>query len=330
MASATLTSAGQLQETAAKLAAAAQDSGVVEGLDGYFFLREELEHLAAGKFWGEAAPAASKTGNDKIADPVPALVSYSKELGKRGVDLYLMVVPPKALIYPDKLDAGLSPKASVEAAALYRSFYDELENKGVKTLDLIPEMLEARDKEDLYCLTDTHFSGAGLALFAEKAAAIIKAEDWYEKEEKKQLQSQQKTVSITGDLLTMMGKDGPQEELELLFITNAEGAALDSDIASPVVLLGDSHTLVFSAGGDLHARGAGLFDRLSGELGFAVDLLGVRGSGVTPARIKFYQRSKKDPDYLTSKKIVIWCFTAREITGSGGWKKIPPAPPAAK
>ena len=49
---------------------------------------------------------------------------------------------------------------------------------------------------------------------------------------------------------------------------------------SPVLLLGDSHVLVFQAGGNLHARGAGLADQLALELGFAVDVRELTDEGV--------------------------------------------------
>ncbi len=41
---------------------------------------------------------------------------------------------------------------------------------------------------------------------------------------------------------------------------------------SPVLLLGDSHALVFHAGEDLHGSGAGLADHLALSLGFPVAL----------------------------------------------------------
>jgi alginate O-acetyltransferase complex protein AlgJ len=91
-----------------------------------------------------------------------------------------------------------------------------------------------------------------------------------------------------------------------------------------VILLGDSHTLVFHSGGDMHASGAGLADQLALELGFPVDLIGVRGSGATPARISLYRRVRGDADYLKKKKLLIWCFTAREFTeATSGWRIVP-------
>jgi len=48
----------------------------------------------------------------------------------------------------------------------------------------------------------------------------------------------------------------------------------------------------------------------------------VRGSGATPARINLLRQARANPDYL-KKKLVIWCFTAREFTESNGWQKVP-------
>jgi len=67
---------------------------------------------------------------------------------------------------------------------------------------------------------------------------------------------------------------------------------------SPVILLGDSHTLVFSRGpaDTLHSVGGGLADLLALELGFPVDLIGVRGSGSTSARAPLVQISVPPPE----------------------------------
>lgn len=300
---------------------------VVSGIDGWLFFKEELQHLGAGRFWGDGAGQASLAKDKSSADPLPAIEEYSKLLADRGITLYLMPVPPKALIYPDKLAVTIERSAADKELELYREFYGQLAAHGVKVIDLLPDLLENRDKAPLYCRTDTHFSGAGLALFAKAAAEAMKKEAWYAASKKKTFVKTKLMVTINGDLNQMAGGTGPEEELELAVVTaKDDGKAVESDAGSPVILLGDSHALVFQAGGDLHAKGAGLFDHLSAELGFAVDLLGVRGSGVNPARIKLFQRAKQDADYLAGKKALIWCFAAREFTGPGGWKKIPVAP----
>jgi hypothetical protein len=300
---------------------------VISGIDGWLFFKDDLQHLGTGKFWGDAAASASGVKDKSIADPLPVIEEYSRLLAERGITLFLMPVPPKALIYPDKLAEKLERSATTQELALYHEFYGQLAARGVKVIDLLPMLLLNRDKATLYCRTDTHYSGAGLALFAKAAAEAIKMEKWYAATEKKNYVKTKRVVTIHGDLNQMAGGTGPEEEMELAVVTGKDdGQQIDSDMKSPVILLGDSHALVFQAGGDLYAKGAGLFDHLSAELGFAVDLLAVRGSGVTPARIKLFQRAKQDAGYLAGKKALIWCFAAREFTGSDGWKKIPVAP----
>jgi alginate O-acetyltransferase complex protein AlgJ len=81
--------------------------------------------------------------------------------------------------------------------------------------------------------------------------------------------------------------------------------------------------LVFHSGGDLHATGAGLPDRLGAALGSSPDVLGVRGSGATSSRIALARRARADDAYLDAKKAVVWCFAGREFTEADGWKKVP-------
>lgn len=325
--STTLPAAQGFRDLCKDLVEKSAGSSVVKGIDGWLFLKQELRHLGAGRFWGEDAATVTRTKNKSFADPVPTIVEYNNLLKEKGITLYLMPVPPKGLVYPDKLAEGIDQIAAEEDRALYEEFYGVLERSGVKTINLMPLLLENRDKTNVYCKTDTHFSGTGLTLFAEAVANVIKKAEWYSVVPKRKYQQTVQKVAIKGDLTQMAGGTGAAEELELVIVSGkADGQPVKSDLKSPVILLGDSHTLVFNAGGDLHARGGGLFDNLSARIGFPVDLLGVRGSGVTPARIKLFQRSKKDDKYLEGKKILIWCFAAREFTGPGGWRKIPVAP----
>jgi alginate O-acetyltransferase complex protein AlgJ len=179
----------------------------------------------------------------------------------------------------------------------------------------------------LYCLQDTHWSGVATVLAAEQVAGEVRSKPWLEADPKDTVRDEWKTVEIAGDLWRAL--DDPsvdKEHLSLRFIgTGPDGAftPVEPDPSSPVILLGDSHTLVFHAGGDMHAEGAGFADQLALELGFAVDLVGVRGSGATAARINLLRRAQQTPEYWTKKKLVIWCFAARELTESDGWRIVP-------
>ncbi|MFT5729198.1 MAG: hypothetical protein ACI8PB_003361 [Desulforhopalus sp.] len=312
-----------LREMCKDLVAANGDKSAVVGVDGWLFLKDELLHMSGGQFWGKDAARVSRAKKKEYADPIPAIISYNKALANKGITLYLMPVPPKGLVYPGKLVEGVVPGDVENERAIYTDFYEQLRSNGVKVIDLLPQLTKKAAEKNVYCKTDTHFSGSGLGLFVQEAAKEIKSEPWYEAVSKKEYAVKDQHVSITGDLSQMLGLEKQEDILLSLVSSKEDGSQIKSDDKSPVILMGDSHTLVFSVGGDLHAKGAGLFDHLSASLGFPLDLLGVRGSGVTPARIKLYQRSKKNPDYFAGKKVLIWCFTAREFTGTGGWREIP-------
>lgn len=313
------------QQQITALAASADENGVVLGKDGWLFLKEEFEHLGSKAFYGQDVLDVTKAVKPEFGDPLPAIVDFNSQLKEHGIELIFVPIPPKALIYQDKLLGEVAVKQAAELDQPYKDLYVKLLEQGVQVLDLIPIFRAAREKEQLYCKTDTHYSGSGLGLVADELKRIIEKGDWYAGVTKKVYKKEQRDIAIHGDL-SVMQKTDTQENISLLFVTDAATGKVEvADPASPVLLLGDSHTLVFSVGGDLHTTGAGLFDQLNAGLGFPVDLLGVRGSGATPSRIKLYQRSRKDALLLEKKKVVVWCLSARELTGSGGWRKIPVA-----
>jgi hypothetical protein len=132
------------------------------------------------------------------------------------------------------------------------------------------------------------------------------------------LEVSEEPVEIQGDL------GGDKENVVLRFVRpQGQAGRVEPDRASPILVLGDSHVLVFHDGGDMHATGAGLSDQLAFALGAPVDLLGVRGSGATSARVSLARRARARSDYLIAKKVIIWCFGARELTQADAWKLVP-------
>ncbi len=309
-----------------------QRTMVVEGRDGWLFLASELRHLGAGKFWGDEAAAVSQARRPEWADPLPAILDFRDQLLEAGVELMIVPVPPKSIIYRDKLPtARLDEEALPRVDVHHEAFYDLLRENGVEILDPTSLFLSNRPhpKGHLHCQQDTHWSGAATVLVAKRIAASVSSRSWFESIPKTTRQEEWKSVEIAGDLWAALGDPSlAKERVSLRFVgtgSGSEGALIPvaSDPTSPVVLLGDSHTLVFHAGGDMHAEGAGLADQLAQEMGFAVDLLGVRGSGATAARINLLRRAQSTPEYWANKRLVIWCFAARELTESDGWRIVP-------
>ena len=329
-------------ECLAKARAAAKAYAItIRGKNGWLFFGPELRHVGVGTFWGEAARKTSQANDPEAADPLPAILDFKAQLEKAGIELLMVPVPPKALIYPDMLSsrAVFDVKAPTRFDAAHHQFYELLRSRGVNVLDLTPQFLKQRLDASgaLYCKQDTHWSGRGCVLAARLIAQNLQDRAWLQAVPKVKLAQQWKRISIEGDLWQGLGDPlPPRESLPLRFVGRAmsqstsKAPAVPKPLApnpsSPVVLLGDSHDLVFHDGDDMHARGAGLPDQLAAELGFAVDLIAVRGSGATPSRTTLMRRVRANPSYLKQKKLVIWCFSAREFTESLGWQKVPIVP----
>lgn len=306
---------------AAQLEAAG--GNVYQGLDGWLFFGPELRSVSVGPFWGENAARVSRAA--QFQDPLPAIIDFHKQLAGAGIELLFMPVPAKASVYPDKLDASLDP-AGPRLDAACAAFYDLLRVQGVQVVDLQPLFAAHRDEPEgpVYCKTDSHWSPRACTLAAAHIAGLLKDRPWLADIPKTPYESAPTDLEIDGDLRQYL-KDAtlPKETVHAEVIGTRGGAAITPTEPwgeSPVLLLGDSHNLVFHGGGDMHAAGAGFPDQLARALGFPVDLVAVRGSGATPARMTLLRRR----DNLAGKKVVIWCFTAREFTeATGGWRELP-------
>lgn len=293
--------------------------------NGWLFLAAELRFLSLGHFWGDEARKVGRAQKSDLADPIPAIVDFQKQLKARGIDLLVVPVPPKAAVYPEKILPAFDVGATDPAPAL-RRFYEELRAGGVDVLDLAPLFIQNRDDKrgGVFCKTDSHWSGLGCVLAAQAIAEKMRGKLTVPASQKDYV-SEWRDAEIKGDLVGLLPPGSPKsgsEKISVRSISEKGGSGgIDPDPNSPVLLMGDSHTLVFH---DFLAERAGLVDQLAQELGFAPDLIGTRGSGATPVRISLYRRSLKDPGYLTKKKVIVWCFAAREFTeATEGWARVP-------
>ena len=299
---------------------------VVRGLNGWLFFAPELRALTAGPFWGRHAVGVSRATNPKYGDPLEPIVAFHEDLRGAGIELLLVPVPAKIAIYPEEFSpesAAIRPATTL--APDHAKFYALLKKRGVAVLDLTSTFLEHRSDTDgqLFCRTDSHWSGRGALLAARSIAARIGERDWLKEPAPRTFASETRPVEITGDLARWIDEKQPEREtVPLTFVgqRTADGLLpVEPSRDSPVLLIGDSHTLVFHDA-DLHARGAGLPDHLALLLGHPVDLVGVRGSGATATRIALLRRG----DQMRGKRVVIWCLSFREFTeSSDGWRTVP-------
>lgn len=193
-----------------------------------------------------------------------------------------------------------------------KPFYEELRAKGIEVLDLSDVYLKS-GKGNIYCRTDAHWSPAGISIAAEELAKQIGEKGT------KQYTVKNVQQTISGDLAKSLNPSAPDaEEISLQIVSDAV------DENSPVLLIGDSHTLIFSTGGDMLTSDAGLAEALAVKLGMPIDRMGIKGSAATAVRINLFRKGMKNKAWLKNKKYVIYCFSCREFTeASGGWSVVP-------
>jgi len=177
----------------------------------------------------------------------------------------------------------------------------------------MPPWLEKND-HDIFCRTDAHWSPLGIEIAADKIAERISIRGNVE------YNFSIKEITISGDLLSSL--DSNTKSVEKLNIKQVQENVWSDD--SPVLLLGDSHLLFFSIGGDMLASNAGLGEQLALKLQMPLERIAVRGSAANAARINLFRKAARNPQWLKNKKYIIWCFSCREFNGTaGGWRQIP-------
>ena len=195
-----------VNELAAKSRSAESErAAVIPGVDGWFFLSSDIRFLSVGQFWGADAAKVSRAHKPESADPIPAIVDFHEQLKKRGIDLLLMPVPPKAAIYPEKILPDVDLHGETAAPFLAR-FYDELRKREIDVVDLAPVFLQNRASEHgpVFCKTDTHWSGLGCVLAAQTIKEKIREK--LAGQPRKDYAAEWKEITIKGDLGDLAGR----------------------------------------------------------------------------------------------------------------------------
>ncbi len=291
----------------AALAEQSADFAVKGGENPWLFLTAELAHVGKGEFWQSPLPA------------VNSMAAFQKQLAEKGVQLLVVPVPAKAAIYPEKLVPGAGDVRPLTP------FLAQLKEAGLKTVDLDAVFRAAKPgaKDALYCATDAHWSPAGISMAADAITAAIGADRNLAPLLKgKAPANAAGQLKIKGDLTAAESLKGtPAETVAVTWPLGKEGKGSKAEAASPVLLLGDSHTMVFTDGEALgmHCEGAGLREHLEARMGSGLAQVSNQNSGGDGARRLLRQRELSNPDYWKGRRLVIWVFSEREFT-AGKWR----------
>jgi len=311
---ATFTAADEVRsDLAARAASAAKSEALtVRGRADWFFVAQELTHYGTAPGWWSAAPA-----DVKASSPLEAIASCKDNLASVGVELILVPVPGKVVLHPGELAPPLTTSADGRIDAEERAFYAALEKRGVTVVD--PTAVFARLQAvgtAPFCRQDSHYSPAGQQAVAAAVAALIKGRPWYATLPKVPVETVTTSVLVNGDLALLAGDPLPAKEQFTVRQVKVGAAFADDDAlaasrrAAPLLLIGDSHCLVYGDATDLLADHAAFGPQLTAETALFVDVVANRGSGLNAPRLELIRRK----DRLAGKKCLVWLFTARLFT----------------
>jgi len=293
---------------------------VVIGRDGWLFFRPNITYATHPPFTHYV-----KDARLRCKDPFPAIASFARDLRSRGIDLVVVPVPVKPSIYPEKLtalyDESLGPPVNVYA----EEFFRRLRQEGITVIDLTRTLWDAKPRGKLYLSMDTHWTPLGMSVFADALAEeLVRRHGWLS-ERLREYAVRPLKVAHTGDIQVMLNLPswsrmyGKEEVVIEQVLDQATGKLVEPDPGSPIVLLGDSFTNVFSLAEMNWGDHAGLGEHLARRLGRPIDVIAVNGGAPTATRQKFARRG-----IIAGKKLVVWAFATRElITPDTAWDVVP-------
>ena len=309
---------------------------LVAGRDGWVFHENELLHAATTSFIGKDAAAANPYTKPDFADPIPAIVDFNNQLAAKGIELLLVPVPGRPVIYPESVlgQARIDGQKTLPSLATARTeFLAEVQRQGVNVLDLLPLFLEKRStgEEELFYRLDTHWTPFAVTEAAAAMAKHVITKPWYAGVPRREFSIDMRSVTRPGPILETLRAMGLGEDRdEETFVCRRIQLKTETGISrlilrnseSPIVVIGDSYSTWWNE------FDAGLGQQLAAELGFPVDILSTTGGGTTATRINLVRTIRSEPGYLDGKKLLIWCFGKRSLSISReGWRKVPLSAP---
>ena len=279
--------------------AAAGSNGV--GRDDWRFSSTELKRVSRGS-------AASNPG------AVDAIADYARSLKKSGVQLIVVPIPPKSLIYADYLSPDWKPgrKKAATLGGDYKAVNANLRARGVSVVDATEILRENRlsKKGRSFPKSSATVSPKSAQLISAVVAEVARTGGW--------LNDGIKVSGISGTDTTV-GLDkslgGPAETVPARAVRQ-NGSLIQSSSKAPVLILGDATA---TAG---KSTGTSFADQLAFELRVPVDIQSSTTDGRNVPRTRVLRQSVMSPGYASRKKCVVWIFNAAEFTVRD-WRKVP-------
>jgi len=302
------------------------------GRDGWLYYRPDIDHLAGPGFLAprqlqRRAAGGSEWHRPPQPDPVRGVLDFHRQLQARGIQLVVLPVPVKAAIHPEHFHPAAGNAGHPLRNPSFGDWARRLEQAGVVVVDVADALFAAArdERRPQYLATDTHWRPEAM----ERAAAIVAARIAALPDapaRRGECRRGSGTATNRGDLATMLSLPEalrPAPETVAIHPVYTERQELwRASPEAPVLVLGDSFCNVYSLPAMGWGGGAGFAEQLSCELGLPVDRLVRNDDGAWATRQMLARELAQGRDRLAGKRVVVWEFAARELTG-GDWRDVP-------
>jgi alginate O-acetyltransferase complex protein AlgJ len=295
------------------------------GRDGWLFYRPDVDALLMSRAVG-------------AGDTADGLAAWAADLAERGVRLVFVPLPGKAAIHPEELAFGgssftaplIAPDMGALSSGLASAWQRQAQERALAAapapviLDPAPLLWSRKGGGAQFLRTDSHWTPDAMAAVAGATAEALSGV----------LGLVLPTVAATateevhgiGDTASMLELpvSSPllvRQAVEISPLKNEDGTNWHPDCTSPVLVLGDSYTNIYSRDDLGWGASAGFAEQLSRRLGFAVDRLSRNDAGARSAREMLLAEAAKNPGWLEKKKVIVWPLAMREVA-AGDWSPV--------
>lgn len=266
------------------------------------------------------------TGKEIDKSSVECIADFAAKLKQRNIELVLMPVPLKPMIYPEYLTGRLNASDSVLNNNAYQLWRDRLKAKGLRVVD-VTHILHSIKVNGIsaYLKTDTHWTPAAMELVAGELAQYLSSEGLTD-DNSTIMTRDTMTRQQYGDIYTMLKMPysvaAISEETAILHpVLTESGEYWQPSQAASVLFMGDSFSNIYSLEGMGWGNSGGLAEQLSYYLQQPVDAIRRNDEGSIATRLMLQKELLKGRDRLAGKRVVVWEFAMRELT-SGNWKPL--------
>ena len=284
------------------------NDSVVVGDDGYLFFTDDFSYVVNPGFM-RSDKMHKRALSGVQPNPIEAIVDFRDQLAARGIELILLPVPVKPMMYADKLGGDITPVNNPD----YAEFLRQLAELDINVVDITSELAALRGSGvETYLKTDTHWTPEAMHLAATLVAeAIGGAPSGIEPN---------REVTALGDIAIMLRLDEPEALFPLETVSVHEVDSTPNSDAR-VLLLGDSFVNIYSLGAMNWGIRAGFAENLAYLLDEPIDVLARNDAASYATRQLLANELRRGRDRLAGKDVVVWQFVMRELL-HGDWRVI--------